>query len=97
MEGILLQGHQSLSFQRSTQATNTFANFVSAIALRCKCPCLLLTALELNHPNCNIWLSSFREEKSGIQSLNTYVKIALAEYQALHAKLHLGPYQQCVS
>ena len=31
-------------------------------------------------------MASFREEKSGIESQNTYIKINLAEYRALCAK-----------
>jgi hypothetical protein len=33
-----------------------------------------------------VWLESFGEEKNGIGSLNTYDKILLAEYCALHEK-----------
>jgi hypothetical protein len=47
---------------------------------------LLLTGLHVTHPDRDTWLASFREEKSGIQSLNTYLKKGLAEYRALCAK-----------
>ncbi len=50
--------------------------------------CLLVTHRSPCHaPDCDTWLVSFREEKSGIQSLNTYIKIGLAKYRAFHAKV----------
>ena len=39
-----------------------------------------------SHPDREIWLDSYREEKHGIESLNTYQKITLGEYCALHEK-----------
>jgi hypothetical protein len=61
-------------------------SLVTDVNLKCECPCLLLTGLHVMHSNRDTWLASFHEEKSGIQSLNTYVKIDLAEYRALCAK-----------
>ncbi len=62
------------------------ANLVSAVHLKRECPRLLLIGLHPSHPNRETWLASFWEEKSGIQSQNTYVKISLAKYRALRAK-----------
>ena len=39
-----------------------------------------------SHPDREIWLASYREEKEGIQSLDTYRKITLGEYRALREK-----------
>jgi hypothetical protein len=58
----------------------------NAVNLKHECPRLLLTGLHVTHPNHDTWLASFCEEKSGIQSLNTYIKIGLVEYRALCAK-----------
>jgi hypothetical protein len=80
--GILLPGHQPLLFLRLPPSTN----FVSAKTLKRECPRSLLVALAPSHPNQAIWLNSFRKEKFDIQSQDTYVKIGLAEYQALRAK-----------
>jgi hypothetical protein len=38
------------------------------------------------HPNREVWLRSFFEEKQNIQSMNTYRKITLGKYCALHEK-----------
>jgi hypothetical protein len=40
----------------------------------------------MKHPDQDVWLASFREEKDGIESLDTYVKITVAEYCALRKK-----------
>ena len=82
VEGILIPGHQSSSFL-CPRATGSH---VSATHLKRECPCSLLTALHHSHPNRNTWLASFREEKSCIESQNTYVKISLADYRALRAQ-----------
>jgi len=82
VEGILIPGHQSSSFVRPKAA----ASHVSATNLQQDCPHSLLTTLHPSHPDREMWLASFREEKSGIDSQNTYVKISLAEYRALRKK-----------
>jgi hypothetical protein len=81
-DGILLPGHQPSLFLRPLPS----ANFVSAKTLKRECPQSLLVALAPSHPNQVVWLNSFHEENSGIQSQDTYVKISLAKYQALRAK-----------
>jgi hypothetical protein len=40
----------------------------------------------MKHPDQDVWLASFGEEKDGIESLDTYIKITVAEYCALHKK-----------
>jgi hypothetical protein len=62
------------------------ASFVSAVNLHLECPPSLLKALADSHPNHEVWLSSFLEEKCGIQSLNTYHTITLGKYCALCKK-----------
>jgi hypothetical protein len=91
VEGILVPGHVSHSFLRPTNSTNqsTFdpvASFVSAVNLHRECPPTLLKALADSHPDREIWLESYREEKHGIESLDTYRKITLGEYRALREK-----------
>ncbi len=88
IEGVLLPGHQALSFQRPLPPHNNHASasLVSAVNLECEYPSMLLTGLHVTHPDCNTWLASFHKEKSGTQFLNTYVKIGLVEYRVLCAK-----------
>jgi hypothetical protein len=45
-----------------------------------ECPQSLLTALADTHPDREIWMQTFWEEKDGIEAQNTYNKITLAEY-----------------
>jgi hypothetical protein len=88
IEGVLIPGHQSSSFQRPQAPHNNpaSASFVCAVNLKCECPRLLLTGLHPTHPNRDTWMASFCKEKSGIQSQNTYIKINLAKYRFLCAK-----------
>ena len=87
-EGILLPGHTASSLLRSSDG-NTFdpvANIVSAVNLHRDCPPSLLRALADTHPDRQVWLQSYYEEKNSIQSLGTYQKLSLAEYRALREK-----------
>ena len=87
-DGILLPGHTASTFLR-TASSSTFdpvASFVSAINLVRDCPRSLLTALSESYPDREVWLQSYREEKSGLQSQNTYEKLTLAQYRALREK-----------
>ncbi len=91
VEGILVLGHVSHSFLRplTSPHQSTFdpaASFVSAVNLHCECPPTLLKALADSHPDREIWLASYLEEKEGIKSLDTYRKITLGEYRALREK-----------
>ncbi len=80
-DGILLPSHSITSF-----IWDKSANFVSAVSLLRECPCSLLTALAATHPDRDTWLLSFREEKDGINSQDTYNILNLAEYRALQEK-----------
>jgi hypothetical protein len=62
------------------------ANFVSTVNVVCDCPRSLLTALAESHPDSEVWLQSYFEEKRGIESLGRYKKLSLAKYRALHEK-----------
>jgi hypothetical protein len=91
IQGILVPGHISGSFLRPTPSPqqSTFdpvASFVSAVNLHRECPPTLLQALADSHPDREIWLDSYREEKRGIESLDTYQKITLGKYCALCKK-----------
>jgi len=91
IEVILIRGHISHSFLRPTDSPkqSTFdpvASFVSAINLHRECPPTLLKALADSHPDREIWLESYQEEKHGIESLDTYRKISLGDYRTLHKK-----------
>jgi hypothetical protein len=80
-EGLLLPGHNWSMFDCSASA-----HHVSAHNLLRKCPRSLLSALDIKHPDRDMWFESFWEEKDGFKSLNTYNKILLAEYRALCEK-----------
>jgi hypothetical protein len=91
VEGVLVPGHASHLFlcSPSSLVPMTFepvASFVSAVNLHQDFPPSLLKALAETHPNQEIWLNSFYEEKQGIKSLGTYRKITLGEYRALREK-----------
>jgi hypothetical protein len=70
VDGVLIPGHQPSSFQcpRLPHDLNASASHVSALHLQRKCPRSLLTGLHPTHPDCNMWLASFRKEKSRIES-----------------------------
>ncbi len=83
--GIHLPGHQLSSFLLSHKLPPS-TSFVSALNLKQECPRSLLVGLDGTHPNQHIWIDSFCNKKTGIQSQNTYIKIGLNSYQALQAK-----------
>ena len=92
LTGILLPGHSTSSFVWDLAASFVYASsfvrdlaasFVSAAGLVQECPWSLLSALANTHPDRDVWLQSFCEEKNGIESLGTYDKISLADYRAL--------------
>jgi hypothetical protein len=62
------------------------ANFVSAASFIWECPCSLLTALADKHPDYDIWMHRFWEEKDSIISMDTYNTITLMQYRALREK-----------
>ncbi len=91
VEGILITGHVPHSFlwspSSSTPATfDPVVSFVSAVNLHWDCPPSLLKALADTHPDREVWLESFFEEKCGIQNLDTYKKITLGESCTLREK-----------
>ncbi len=91
IKGVLLTGHISHTFLRSPTSPQllTFdpvASFVSALNLHKKCPPTLLKVLADSHPDREVWLQSYKEEKSGLESLGTYCKLTLGKYQALREK-----------
>ncbi len=91
LEGILVPGHVSHTFLCSSTSpmASTFdpvASFVSAVNLHRDYPPSLLKALVDTHPNRDVWLASFYEEKRGIEQLDTFTKISLGEYRALREK-----------
>jgi hypothetical protein len=91
VEGILIPGHVSHTFLRSPTSPqqSTFdpmASFVRAVNLHKDCPPTLLKALANTHPDREVWMQSYFEEKRGIESLNTFKKITLGEYRALREK-----------
>jgi hypothetical protein len=90
VNGILIPGHVSHTFIWSSSSPHTtfdpVASFVSAVNLHRECPPSLLMALADSHPDREVWMASFLEEKRGIHSLDTYKKITLGEYRALRKK-----------
>jgi hypothetical protein len=96
VKGLLLPGHISHTFIRSQSmphpSSDSLSNFdpvasiISALNLHQDCPPTLLKALAASHPDRDIWLESYREEKSGLQSMDTYRKITLGKYRSLREK-----------
>ncbi len=90
-EGVLLPGHILHTFLWSPVSPehsvfDLVASFASALHLHCECLTTLLKALANCHPNHDVWLASYNEEKRGLECLNTYWKITLGEYWALREK-----------
>jgi hypothetical protein len=94
-EEIFVPGHVAHTFLctssllPSASPPPTFypvANFVSAVNLHQDCPLSLLQALALSHPNCEVWLQSYYEEKNGVVELGTFKRLTLGEYRALQEK-----------
>jgi hypothetical protein len=81
LEGVFVPGHTNHSF-----VCKSTANFVSAANLIWECPRSLLTALVDKHPDCDIWMYSFWEEKDSIILIDTYDTITLVQYPALGEK-----------
>jgi hypothetical protein len=91
IKGVLNPGQVAHTFLRSPSlfTPTTFdpvASFISTINLHLECPPSLLKAFGNSHPNHEVWLCSFFEEKRGTQSMNTYCKITLGKYCALCKK-----------
>ncbi len=91
IKGLLIPGHISHTFLRSllSPTPTTFdpvASFVSAVNLHLKCLPSLLKGLADSHPDQEIWLNSFYEEKQGIERLGTFSKTTLGEHRALCKK-----------
>jgi hypothetical protein len=91
VEGVLLPGHISHTFLHSPTSPQllTFdplASFVGTLNLHKECPPTLLKALAKSHPDREVWLQSYKKDKSGLESLNTYRKLTLGKYRALRKK-----------
>jgi hypothetical protein len=91
IKAILLPGHVSHTFIRTsvTIMPATFdpvASFVSALNHHCECPPTPLQALADSHPDREVRLERYCEEKGGLKSLEKYKKITLGEYRALRKK-----------
>ncbi len=91
VEGVLVPGHVLHSFLRppgspSSSTYDPVASFVSAVNLHKDCPPSFLKALADSHPDREVWLQSYYEEKRGVKSLGTFCKISLCEYRALRKK-----------
>ena len=85
-EGVLLPGHVAHSFIHSLSdpaapplTFDLVANIVSAVNLHQDCPPSLLQALASTHPDREVWLQSYYEEKGGIEEMGTFRKITLGE------------------
>ncbi len=92
-EGVLLPGHVAHSFIHSSShdpphltTFDPMANIVSTVNLHRDCPPSLLQALALTHPNREVWLQSYYEDKRGIEEMGTFWKVTLGEYRALCEK-----------
>jgi hypothetical protein len=97
-KGVLVPGHVPHSFLHPLSPSvslvvdsppstlNPVASIVSAINLHWDCPPSLLQALAISHPDRELWLQSYYEEKGGIESLGTFKHLTLGEYCALQEK-----------
>jgi hypothetical protein len=97
-KGILVPGHVAHSFLCPllplvslvlASPPSTFdpvASIISAINLHWDCPPSLLQALAMSHPDRELWLQSYYEEKDGIKSLGTFKCLTLGEYPTLQEK-----------
>jgi hypothetical protein len=81
LEGVLVPGHTTHSF-----VCKSMANFVSAANLIWERPHSLFTALADKHPDRDIWMCRFWEEKNSIISMDTYDTITLVQCHALREK-----------
>ena len=103
VEAVLIPGHVSHTFLRSPASPqqSTFdpiASFVSAVNLHRDCPPTLLKVLADSHPDCEVWLQSYFEEKRGVESMGTLRKITLGGNTVLCVKKErLAPSLPCVS
>ena len=77
LDSILIPGHNISSF-----ICDKTANFF----LVWECPRSRLYALANKHPNHEVWLQSFQEEKEVLILNNTYETIKLGEYYAYQEK-----------
>ncbi len=59
------------------------ASHVSAMDCKLTCPPSLQRALDPSHPDRDIWLASYREEKSSLQDVDTYNVITIDQYRRL--------------
>ncbi len=94
-KGVLVPGHVAHSFlcplspsvslvvDSLPSTFNPVASIVSAINLHRDCPPSLLQALAISHPDRELWLQSYYEEKGGIESIGTFKHLTLGEYRAL--------------
>ncbi len=92
-EGVLLPGHVAHSFIHPSShdlphLTNfdPAANIGSTVNLHRDFPPSLLQALALTHPDHEIWLRSYYDEKQGIEDMGTFRKITFGEHRTLRAK-----------
>ena len=76
------------SFLRGSngRTTDVVANYVSAVNLHQDCPSSLMQALADTHPDREVWLQSYFEEKDSIEGLGTFQKLTLGQYRALREK-----------
>ena len=89
VEGILQPGHLDSSFLRRSPGGTMFdpvANFVSTVNLHRDCPTSLMQALVDTHPDHEVWLQSYYEEKGSIEQLGTIQKLTLGKYRVLWEK-----------
>lgn len=71
-EELIIPGHYTVSTYLCSNTSNNApsAKHTSAKNLLHPCPPLLAKALYPSNPDQDIWLASYKEEKSGLESLN---------------------------
>ena len=100
VECVLLSGHNVSTFLQTPDSSNfdPVANIVSVINPNKDCSSSLLQApLALAHPDREVWLQSYYEEKNSIESMGTFTKLSLGKYRAMCKNSAPKLSLQCVS
>ena len=88
-DGIILPGHLVTSFFCSSSHHSTIDpsdNVVSVVNLHCDCLASLLCDINSSHPDHDVWLQSYHEEKKSITLMGTFQILTIGKYRALHEK-----------
>ena len=85
VKDVLQPCHNASTFLHQPNFSTFYpvANIVSMVNLNKECPSSLLQALTSAHPDREILLQSYYEEKDFVEIIGTFTKLSLGEYCAL--------------